>query len=38
MTEKELNIIFDEGLEEYEYYDMDVVIVTPLEICKREFI
>lgn len=36
LTDKEENVIFGGGLGEYKYYDMDVVIASELERCKKE--
>ena len=36
LAEKEKNIIFGGRLGEYKYYDMDMVIASALELCKKE--
>ena len=36
LAEKESNIIFGGRLGEYKYYDMDAVIASALELCKKE--
>ena len=36
LAEKEKNIIFGGRLGEYKYYDMDTVIASALELCKKE--
>ena len=37
LADKEENIIFGGRLGEYKYYDMDAVIASALEVCKKEF-
>ena len=36
LAEKEENVIFGGRLGEYKYYDMDAVIASALELCKKE--
>ena len=36
LTESESNVIFGGRLGEYKYYDMDAVIASALEMCKKE--
>ena len=36
LAEKESNIVFGGRLGEYKYYDMDAVIASALEMCKKE--
>ena len=36
LAEKETNIVFGGRLGEYKYYDMDAVIASALEMCKKE--
>ena len=36
LAEKEEKVIFGDRLGEYKYYDMDAVIASALELCKRE--
>lgn len=36
LAEKEKNVIFGGRLGEYKYYDMDAVIASALDMCKRE--
>ena len=37
LVEKETQVIFGGRLGEYKYYDMDAVIASALDICKKEF-
>ena len=36
MADKEGKVIFGGRLGEYKYYDMDAVIASALDLCKRE--
>ena len=36
LAEKESKVIFGGRLGEYKYYDMDAVIASALDLCKRE--
>lgn len=36
LADKEKNIIFGGRFGEYKYYDMDVIVTSVLELCKKE--
>ena len=36
LAEAENNVIFGGRIGEYKYYDMDAVIASALDLCKRE--